>query len=806
MSHSLRRLARLLPVALLSLTVSTPSAVAQVAPQLRPVASPSLDGVSSEVRRSILDAQRRVDGLRSTPSMALAEAYGELGKLYLHFGFYQEAEAAFDNAARLDAAPAGSSPWSYFLAVSHEEQGDLPAAAATLRQVLSAREGNLPAVIRLARVAAELGRAEEARFLFEAATQSPLGKAAGHAGLGRLELDAQRPAQAVEHFEAALEAQPEATALRFRLGMAYRDLGRMDEARELLAEQDGQEVQFPDPQMIQLRLQMQGSGSPTVAGGLAARQGELEKAAQSYRKALVDNPDDLQARRSLAASLFEMRDYEGAGKEYREILQRDPDNASAHMELGSVAIALTDDAAAGVVHLERAVELAPDFREARSRLARALAASGRLPDSIPHLQKAVELDPRDAEGRLQLSRALMETRQVDEASRQIATLLAQEPDNLEGILQSGRIHAAKGNPDAAEREFMRLAELSSAGIGLRSRALFNMALLRQAQSRIAEATEFYAKSLQLDSQHPQALFNLAVIMASNGKLEQAADLYGRLLRLNPGQSDIRYRLAVTQMALDQKAEALGHFEQLLQENPKHIDVIVSSSVLLAEMGRGDEAADRLLAAIAKTPDKGPQARLKSALGAVEVKNGKMERGLGYMRDAVALAAKHPEVRKRYADALAGEKRYAQAADQYAEYVKLAPQDSRGAFAFATALVLDKQWQRAVDELTRITRESSDLAVTHMLARLLASAPEASVRQGDRAVDIAQAVFNAARNPVHGETLAMAMAAAGRFEEAVTLQERLLQEAEDAAFDEGFIDRVRRNLERFQAGQVGVSDW
>lgn len=777
---------------------------------LRQVPEPALDGALVSVRRSIRQAQARVQqpAARSTDAEsreALAEAYGELAKLYLHYGFEQAAEPAFDNAARL-ATGEDSVQWAYYRAVAQEGQGDLKGAAQSLRRVLDHREGNLPAVLRLANILLQLDRPGEAAYLFEAATQSELGIAAARAGLGQIALDAGRAQDAVDHFEAALEAQPAATALRYRLGIAYRDLGNDEKARDLLSQSGGVEPQIPDPLMAQLRLQMEGAGNRQVAAGLAARQGQMKTAIEGYRKALREQPENLQARRSLAAALVETGDLEGAGREYREMLRRDPQNASARMELGTVEAALARDPKAAIEHFQQAVELAPEFREARSRLARALAASGRLPESVPHLEKAVELDPRHARSRLQLARALLETRRVDDAAQQVAQLLAQEPDHLDAIILNGRIQGVKGNAEAAEGEFMRLAELSSASHDQRARAYFNLGLLRQAQSRPAGAAEMYAKAIQLDPRHPQALFNLALLMTSVGKLDQAAGLYRRLLDVDPSQQDVRYRLAVTLMNQGEHAEALEHFEGLFRSHPKNIDVLTAGSLLLAELGRGDEAADRLLRAMGQIQETVPKARLKSTLGAVEIKNGRRERGLGHLRDAAEKAPKHPEVLKRYADALAGEKRYREAAEPYAAYLELVPEDSRTAFAYATSLILGDQWRRAVDALGELTASSADVALSHLLARLLASAPDPQVRDGARAVQVAQAVFSAERNPAHGETLAMAMAAAGRFDEALALQERLLKEAEDARFDPGFIDRVRRNLDHYRQGQLGVSDW
>lgn len=766
---------------------------------LVPVPTPGLGDATATVKERIAAASAEVESRRTAGGEPLADAFGELGTLYLHYEFHEAAAAALQNAAALDDDP----QWHYYLGVARERSGDLAGAAEALRAVLRHREGNLPAVVRLADLLVELGERDEAKFLYEAALQSPLGIPAGRAGLGRLALDAGDATLAVGHLRAALDAQPEATALRYSLGLAYRDLGRTDEARDLLAETGGDPVRYPDPLMSQLALRYEGDG--TASAGRAARRGDLGEAAEGFREAVAANPGDLASRRSLGLALARTGDLDGAREQFRAILERDPQNASAQLELGTVALA-AGDFEAGIAGLQKAVDMAPEFREARQRLARALAAAGRLDEAIPHQRKAVELDPRDPAGHLGLARGLLEAGRPAEARQAVDQLLELAPGDLDGLILRGRIAAAQGDPETAEADFSRVAGLTSATADQKARGEFNLALLRQAQSRIPEAIERYRQALAFDPQHREALFNLAVIMASNGRLDEAIDLYQRLYDLDPTASDIRYRLAVSLMNRGDLWPALGHFEALHQANPEAIEPLISSALLMAEVGQGDQAAERLTAAAAELKAEGPKARVLSVLGGIEIENGKVERGLRQMGQAVDLVPDRPDVRLAYARALAGQKRYAEASEQFAAYARRVPDDEEARFQQAMTLLIDDRWAEARDVLQEITARSSNVTLTHLYARVLASAPDAAVRDGERAVSIAEAVFAAERNPAHGETLAMAMAAAGRFEEAVALQERLLEEARAAEFDPGFIARVEKNLERYRQNQPGVSDW
>jgi hypothetical protein len=69
------------------------------------------------------------------------------------------------------------------------------------------------------------------------------------------------------------------------------------------------------------------------------------------------------------------------------------------------------------------------------------------------------------------------------------------------------------------------------------------------------------------------------------------------------------------------------------------------------------------------------------------------------------------------------------------------------------------------------------ATATTLARLLASSPDVSLRDGKRALDIATAVNDAEPAPVHAETIALALAEIGRCTEAMDWMKRAVASAE-----------------------------
>jgi Flp pilus assembly protein TadD len=109
-------------------------------------------------------------------------------------------------------------------------------------------------------------------------------------------------------------------------------------------------------------------------------------------------------------------------------------------------------------------------------------------------------------------------------------------------------------------------------------------------------------------------------------------------------------------------------------------------------------------------------------------------------------------------------------------VVAAPADEAARFGEATTLVRLGRLAEArerLEEAQRLMPEQGRL--THLLARLLASSPDLAQRDGARAVELAHRVWEAQPDADHGRTLAMALAEAGRCDEASRVAAELAKE-------------------------------
>ena len=125
-------------------------------------------------------------------------------------------------------------------------------------------------------------------------------------------------------------------------------------------------------------------------------------------------------------------------------------------------------------------------------------------------------------------------------------------------------------------------------------------------------------------------------------------------------------------------------------------------------------------------------------------------------------------------------------------------DDEDALLGLAILLSDRQRYREaltlLDDANR--RAPGRPATATTLARLLASVPDRSLRDGRRARELAIAIHASDPAPVHAETVAMALAELERCDEAQTWMTRAVSSAE-AAGDQGEVSRLKAAAPKYE---------
>ena len=132
------------------------------AEELLPLTLPDLSGLHPSVEKQLREAHasisKKLEGAGGSPDTH-AEAFGEMGKLFMATRFNDEAERSFRNAERLGP---NDFRWPYYLGHVLRNAGDLPGAAESFERVRQLRPTDFATLVWLGRVYLDLSRPAEA--------------------------------------------------------------------------------------------------------------------------------------------------------------------------------------------------------------------------------------------------------------------------------------------------------------------------------------------------------------------------------------------------------------------------------------------------------------------------------------------------------------------------------------------------------------------------------------------------------------------------------------------------------------------
>lgn len=422
-----------------------------------PVRTPDLSGLESAVAaqigemRGLLDAQ--TVGATADP-LGMARAYGDLGQVYLAYGFNDAAADCFRNAAALDQ---GEVRWLYLLGAAQQASGQLDDAAASYVRALA--RGMTVAAVHIGEIRLLQGRLDDAETALSQALANPPTAAAAHSLLGQVALARRDFKAAVEHLEAALAAAPEANRLHHPLALAYRGLGDRAKTEEHLKQAGQVGLKPPDPWLDAVTNLRVGERIALMRGRVAARAGRTADAEQEFRKALAAQPKSVEARVNLGSMLALSGNRAGAVEQFQEALKGDPANATAHFNLATL-LAADPTRGEALKHAEAAVAAWPQDAEARRLRAQLLRDSGRLAEALPEYARAIELAPADETARLGEAETLVRLERYAEARRKLEDGLGQMPAS--GLLSHALARLLAACPDLSLRDGARARDLALA--------------------------------------------------------------------------------------------------------------------------------------------------------------------------------------------------------------------------------------------------------------------------------------------------------------------------------------------------------
>ena len=420
------------------------------------IPEPPIADLEPLVAEQLRDSRAQFDRARASVQddrRKLADAHGTLAQVYHAYEFFEAADAAYRNAAAL--APR-EWKWPHLLGCLYQQTGRLEEAAQRLAEARRLHADDHAAVVRLGQVYLELDRLKEAREQFELV--AGIFPALSRQGLGEVALREGRFDQAVTQLTAALERVPTADSIHYSLAMAYRGLGRLDEARAHLARRGTNGIRVGDPLFDDLQKLVRGERGLVAQGRRAYEAGRFDEAAEAFRKAITAAPASATAHANLGLALVRLGKPGDAVKSFESALRLDPANVTAHASLGML-LADQGSTQAALNHLRTAFEHTPEDRNVAVALLRQLLRLGRADEAIDVMTRLRSFDPDDENTLVSVSILLADRGRYREAMQLLDDANRRFPERTSTATTLARLLAS--SPDFSLRDGQRALALAT---------------------------------------------------------------------------------------------------------------------------------------------------------------------------------------------------------------------------------------------------------------------------------------------------------------------------------------------------------
>ncbi len=429
----------------------------------------------------------------------------------------------------------------------------------------------------------------------------------------------------------------------------------------------------------------------------------------------------------------------------------------------------------------------------------------------PCFANAVELDPQRFEWVYYLAHVDRGSGRADAAIAGFERALELRPDDVAAWVWLGHTLFQSAAYERSRAAFENAIELH----GESAAAHLGLGRVALAERRYGDAVEALTRTLELLPGATIAHYPLAQAYRGLGNVERAQqhlDLRGETeaYPYDPLMDEIRSRFGSPSAMTERggNAFAQGDFAKAVAEFRKVVEIAPRVAMSHANLGAalfhdGDRAA--AMAAFERALELDPaDPVVLFSLGVMSHHAGRNEAAERYYGQALERQPDYVPAHLELAHTLTGRGDHARAVEHYRAVVETEPRNAVARFGLAMALVKLERWTAVRDALLAAIDALPDQpAFVHALARVHAAAPDAALRDGSRALELLDRLVQGGQQSTDvGETIAMAMAGLGEFEQAIRYQTQVI----DVARRDGQTEILAAMNERLRAYRESRAWW
>jgi len=416
--------------------------------------------------------------------------------------------------------------------------------------------------------------------------------------------------------------------------------------------------------------------------------------------------------------------------------------------------------------------------------------AGRIEDAIATLSKALKMAPRRHDLLQQRGRLLLESEQLERAREDFDRVVELRPWHAEGYLGRARVLSGLDLLYDALDDLNKAARLAPRNVEI------PLALgdVWSAHNVAPRAIQAYREALEMDPEQVEAHVRLGDVLAGSGQREQAIDHYTAALRLDPQRTDVYLQRSAVYFESGQYDNAIADCSRVIQFDPAAAEAFRRRGTINFERRNYSQAISDFRIALKLQPSLADEGLRHYAVAYSQraedlIARGDFDQAIADIRQAMKIDPDRAEaLRRPYAKAFnqralswVHHRSHQRALEDADEAIRIDPQFAPAFYTKGYVFYLGGYYKEAAQHYERtVLLDPIHVPAFVNLAWLLATCPQEELRDGDRAVRLAEfaASLTEYEDPEVLDTLAAAHAEAGNMIAAVQWQTRAFFLASD----------------------------
>jgi len=320
-----------------------------------------------------------------------------------------------------------------------------------------------------------------------------------------------------------------------------------------------------------------------------------------------------------------------------------------------------------------------------------------------------------------------------------------------------------------------------------------------AAGRIKEAITHFHETLRINPQYAKASNSLGKVLLSQGKFYKAIACFVEVLRVRDDWPDVYYHLGLAYAGQKKYYLAIKNYNEAIAIKPDYSDAINNLGIVLKKQGKINEAIGQWEKVLQLDPNH-PQGHYNMAMALT--KQAKYDDAVFHFKAALCSKPNWPDVYYNLGAVFYRQGKLELAVEQSLKALQLRPDYLTARINMAETLLQLGRIRQAVEQYYKILQFTPDSAdILNTLALILATSNDENIRNADDAVKFAQKACELAdyNQPAILDTLAAALASAGRFSESAETVEKAIS-LTDTIKGHSQIEKMRKRLQSYKANR------